>query len=142
MKTWLVDTGAFIGYFDSSDAHHERMVAAFEGVRPKIQTTMQVVTEAIYMLSHTTAGPAALVEFLESTGAVITASSSWQDLRQATALMRKYRDTPMDYPDASLVCLAETLDVRDILTTDERGFRVFRINGRQAFHLVLDNFGG
>ena len=101
---------------------------------------MPVITEAIYMLSHTTDGPAALVDFLEITDAEIATSSSWQDLRKATALMRKYRDTPMDFPDASLVCLAEELNLRNILTTDERGFRVFRIHGRQAFHLVLDDF--
>ena len=140
MKTWLVDTGAFVAYFDSDDAHHERMAAAFEAGRPGIRTTMPVITEAMHMLSHTPDGPAALVEFLETTGAGIAASSSWQDLRKATALMRKYHDIPMDFADASLVCLAEELKLRDILTTDERGFRVFRINGRQSFHLVLDDF--
>ena len=140
MKTCLVDTGAFIAYFDSADARHERVFAAFDAVRPIIRTTMPVITESIYMLNHIADGPAALVEFLETTGAAIAASSGWQDLRKATALMRKYRDAPMDYPDASLVCLAEDLNLRDILTTDERGFRVFRIHGRQSFHLVLDDF--
>ena len=142
MRPWLVDTGGFIGYLDSTDAHHRRVSAAINTVRPVIWTTMPVVAEAMYMLSHIADGPAALVEMLEDADAHIVPTLSWEDLRRCTALMRKYHDLPMDFADASLVRLAEELHVADLLTVDERGFRVFRIHGRQSFHLVLDDFPG
>jgi predicted nucleic acid-binding protein len=34
--------------------------------------------------------------------------------------MRKYRDVPMDYADATLVALAEELDTRKVFTLDLR----------------------
>ena len=57
------------------------------------------------------------------------------DYERMRALMRKYRDLPMDLADASLVRLAEERRVRDVFTLDERDFRVYRIHGRQAFRL-------
>ena len=51
--------------------------------------------------------------------------------------MEKYCDTPMDFADASLVLLAERLQIYAICTLDRRGFSTFRI-GRKPFRLVLD----
>jgi hypothetical protein len=52
--------------------------------------------------------------------------------------MEKYDDTPMDFADATLVLLAEALQVRDVLTLDRRGFSTYRTTKRHAFRLVLD----
>ena len=59
------------------------------------------------------------------------------ELHEAVALMEKYADTPMDFADATLVLLAEDLDVDEILTLDRRGFSVFRIARRRPFRLVV-----
>jgi hypothetical protein len=50
-------------------------------------------------------------------------------------LMSKYRDPPMDLADASLVAVAEELDVRRIFTLD-RGFRIYRWKGKRKFEVV------
>ena len=49
-------------------------------------------------------------------------------------LMAKYKDTPMDLADASLVA-AEVLGVRRIFTVDS-DFVVYRLPGKQAFDIV------
>lgn len=49
--------------------------------------------------------------------------------------MEKYKDTPMDLADASLVVAAETLGLRRIFTLDS-DFYVFRINDRDAFEVI------
>ncbi|HUP02079.1 MAG TPA: hypothetical protein VM737_11230 [Gemmatimonadota bacterium] len=43
----------------------------------------------------------------------------------------------MDFADATLVLLAEALDVDDIFTLDYRGFSVYRTRTRRALRLVL-----
>ena len=58
-------------------------------------------------------------------------------IHAAVDLMARYRDTPMDFADATLVLLADTLGVRDILTLDRRGFRTYRTAKRQSFQLLL-----
>ena len=50
--------------------------------------------------------------------------------------MAKYFDTPMDYADATLVLLADRLEVLDILTLDRRGFSVYRTRKRQALKIL------
>ena len=52
--------------------------------------------------------------------------SGAEDLADAARRMEKYADLPMDYPDATLVLLAERLEVFDVLTLDRRGFKVYR----------------
>jgi predicted nucleic acid-binding protein len=49
--------------------------------------------------------------------------------------MRKYRDTPTDYVDATLVALAEELGVADVFTLDRRGFSAYRWKGRRSFRI-------
>ena len=55
----------------------------------------------------------------------------------AVRLMAQYRDTPMDFADATLVLLAEELGERNILTLDRRGFTTYRTRKDKSFHLVL-----
>lgn len=50
-------------------------------------------------------------------------------------LMEKYRDTPMDLADASLVVAAETLNLTGIFTLDS-DFYVYRIKEIAAFEVV------
>lgn len=140
MNTWIADTGAFVAALDPSDFHHQRVAVALQSERPHLWTTVPVITEALHLLSDATDAPAKLLELLRRTHARIEGAAEWHTLQSAVTLMEKYADLPMDFADASLVVLAEKIGVRDILTTDERGFRVFRINGRQSFHLVLDDF--
>jgi predicted nucleic acid-binding protein len=60
------------------------------------------------------------------------------ELHEAAALMEKYADTPMDFADATLVLLAEALDVHQIVTLDRRGFTTYRTRRRRHLRLVLD----
>ena len=53
--------------------------------------------------------------------------------------MEQYADKPMDLADASLVALAERIDLRKIFTLDRTDFAVYRIKrGHQfeAFHMI------
>ena len=50
-------------------------------------------------------------------------------------LMEKYRDTPMDLADASLVVTAESLSIRQIFTLDG-DFRVYRLSDGSVLDIV------
>jgi hypothetical protein len=50
--------------------------------------------------------------------------------------MEKYRDTPMDFADATLVIAADRVGVTDILTLDRRGFSTYRTAKRKPFRIV------
>ena len=52
--------------------------------------------------------------------------------------MSKYADVPMDFPDATLVWIAELSGTDRILTLDRRGFTSFRYQKNRRFKLLLE----
>lgn len=58
------------------------------------------------------------------------------DLPKIAALLDKYRDLPADFADASLVALAERLNVSCVASVDS-DFAVYRTLGRRAFENVF-----
>jgi len=55
--------------------------------------------------------------------------------KQMRTLMQKYKDTPMDLADASLVTAAEVLNVTRIFTTDS-DFYIYQIGGTKPFEVL------
>ena len=51
------------------------------------------------------------------------------------ALMRRYRDRPMDFADATLVHIAERQSLSLILTIDHDDFETYRIQSRRRFRI-------
>ena len=78
-----------------------------------------------------------LVDFLNTSGTDVEAMMQAAQLRASVALMKKYRDTPMDFADATLVLRANELGFTEILTLDRRGFSTYRTARGQGFRLVL-----
>ena len=79
-----------------------------------------------------------LADFLNATATVVYDLSTAPELDEVVTLMERYRDTPMDYADGTLVRLADALDVFDVLTLDRRGFLTYRAKRNRRFRLVLD----
>ncbi|MNY43259.1 hypothetical protein D3C86_1782040 [compost metagenome] len=71
---------------------------------------------------------------LVDTGAIEVAEPSVHLMQRMKALMEKYKDTPMDLGDASLVALAEDRGITRIFTLDD-DFFAYRV-GRRAFELI------
>lgn len=58
------------------------------------------------------------------------------DLERAADLVQIYADFPLGFVDASIVAMAERLDVTSILTTDRRHFGVVRPAHCERLRLV------
>ena len=129
MRSIVVDTGPLVAWFDPDDKHHHRAERwlKLHGAGFKRYTTLAVLAEALHLIDSAGAG-AALLEWIAAGGLLIVAVEN-ADLRASSARMLRYRDTPMDFADASLLWLADRLGTRSVLTIDERGFGVFRLAG-------------
>lgn len=131
----LLDTGAFVALVDRSEARHADCVAVLERWTGAIVTTEAVLTETLYLVGPAWAAQRICLEFFLR-GAFVLVPSSRQSLTRVAALMEKYRDVPMDFADATLVVLGEELHTDQVFTLDRRGFSVFRLYGRQLFHVA------
>lgn len=121
----LVDAGPLVAILHRDDRRHRECVQALRALRPPLGTTWPVVTEAMYLLGFSTEAQDELWSLIES-GRLHLLGLDASDAPRMRALMRKYRDLPMDLADASLVAVAERDGVNKVFTLDHRDFSVYR----------------
>lgn len=135
----LLDTGPLVALLDRSEPDHDQVQRCMADLRgARFVTTGAVITEAFYFLSDVLHGPASLASFLDLSGTEVRDIFTADALAAAVRWMGKYADIPMDFPDATLVWIAETSGTDGILTLDRRGFSSFRFGNNRRFKLLLD----
>lgn len=134
----LADTGALLAYLDRADRWHDRCRAAFTQLRLPLATSAAVLTELFHLLGDSAREIEAAWGFVRS-GTVTVLPISDRDLADLDALMRRYRDRPMDFADATLVHLAQRESVSTVFTIDHDDFETYRIGGRKKFRILPPN---
>ena len=132
----ICDTGPLVALIDADDVHHTRCRAALPSLSGPLLTTVPCLTEAMHFLGKARGWEAqsALWQFIRR-GALRLHRSDANEESRIAELMEQYRDAPMDFADASLVALAESLHLTQIFTLDSH-FYAYQIDGRQSFEIV------
>jgi uncharacterized protein len=133
----LTDTGPLIALLDADDSHHAGCVAAARSLSPgPLLTTWPCFTEAMYLLGEVGGYvyQAALWN-LRTTGRVVLLDLTREEIDRMVALMEKYKDTPMDLADASLVAVAERRSLRRVFSIDS-DFYIYRLSDGAALEVV------
>jgi len=91
------------------------------------------MTEAMYLMAFSRRAQDGLLEMIQR-GAVAIAPLTGQDVPRLRGLMEKYRDTPMDFADATLVRVAERDGMANVLTLD-KDFVVYRVGRGRTFSI-------
>jgi predicted nucleic acid-binding protein len=141
LRAWLLDTGPLVAYLVASEKDHPKVAARLDSFMGQLFTTSAVITEAMHFVAKARQGPTLLSEFVAQSGLQVRDFSEAGELAEAARRMEKYADVPMDYADATLVLLAESLGIFEILTLDRRGFSAYRSSRGKRFSLVLDQSG-
>lgn len=120
----LTDTGPLVALFDPAD--HGRCAAILSRIEEPLCTTVPVLTEAFHLLAPASIGSQRLMDFVSARGLTVWFLDD-RALIRAFELMLKYADHPMDLADASLVVLAETMNLRKVFTIDRGDFATYRV---------------
>jgi hypothetical protein len=88
----------------------------------------------MHLLADTWRGPDALCDMV-SDGARKLFPLETPDVGRIKQLMQKYRDVPLDFADAALVCAAERDRLTRIVTFD-RHFEIYRLPHRARFTVL------
>lgn len=131
----LVDTGAIVALLNRDDQWHEACVDAFESMHLPLATSAAVLAEVFHLLGDRTRAVNVAWAFLGS-GAVTVLPIDDSDAPSLEALMKKYRDRPMDFADATLVHLAKRERLTTVFTVDRADFSTYRIEGKRKFRVV------
>lgn len=131
----VLDTGPLVALLNRNDAHHRRCVDLFASLTgtPFVPTTVMV--EVCWLLGQ---HPDVEAEFLDAVadGAFTLVAITTADLTRMAELVRQYADFPLGAVDASVVAIAERLDLHEIITLDRRHFSVVRPRHIPAFTLL------
>jgi uncharacterized protein len=124
----LTDAGPLVAILNRRDPYHERCLAASRllGDEPML-TTLPCFGEAMYLLGSAGGYPLqAALWNLRSAGDLFLHEMTVAELDRAAWLMERYKDSPMDFGDASLVAAAETRSLRQVFTLDQHfwGYRL------------------
>ena len=135
----LADSGYFIGLFNPKDHHHVRCKNFFASYIGLTITTWAVFVEVCATLNPTRQKAFfAWASQAQALGYLRIESPPADAVAALWGLMDRYDDLPMDFCDASLVCLATQLKTRRIATVDVRDFSVYRLPDGKPFLHVLD----
>ena len=126
----LCDTGPIVAAALADDDDHHACVELFTGMhlaRRPLLVPGTVVAEVGYLLAR---GAGARVEALFLTaladGDFKLIDLEAQDFRRAAELVEAYADLPLGTTDATVIALAERLELREVATLDHRHFTVVR----------------
>jgi uncharacterized protein len=134
MPSTLVDSGPLVALFNRKDRHHAEALAFVERAKGELITNIPVVVEVAFLLSRNRIGLRNALKWIPA--ATMIDSHTPRDLTRINDVIEKYADLPADFADASLVAMAERLNIRRIATVDS-DFTVYRINGKQPFENVF-----
>jgi len=132
----LLDTGFLYALFDAADRHHQEVISALDSLSMNLLLPDIVLVELAYLLQvrlghremrlcleRIQDGPLELVQLLPT------------DIDRGIALLHTYADIKLDFVDASIVAMAERLQICHILTTDRKDFQIIRPKHCQFFTL-------
>ena len=135
MERVIADTGFVVALANRSDKRHAD-VAPIYLQYPQIWLPQVVLVEVAYLIGRD-AGIATVVKFLQglpsSRFELIAATE--QDLGRTARILEQYTDSRIDFVDASVIAIAERLNIKTVLTIDQRDFRLFRPTHCQSFTL-------
>lgn len=126
----VCDTGPIVAAALDDDDHYHECVELFTGLHlagRRLLVPGTVVAEVGYLLARN-AGARVESLFLQALadGDFQPVDLQPADYRRAAELVRTYADLPLGTTDATVIALAERLDVREVATLDRRHFTVVR----------------
>lgn len=133
----ILDTGVIVAAADTSDRAHHACAALLGGESGPFVTTALVIAEAAYLLDRELGvdAEAALYQSVID-GDLVVESLIAQDWVRVRELVTTYANLHLGGTDASVIAVAERLNVTEIATLDHRHFHVVRPSHTPGFVLL------
>ena len=133
----LLDTSGFLAAQAPDQRRHRECAAVLRDAPGPFVLSPFVVAELDYLVGKLLGVEAELRLLSELVSkAYLHAPFQANDLEEARQVMDRYRELGIGLADASLVVLSRRYSTRDVLTLDERHFRVLTGAGGEPFRLL------
>ena len=131
----ILDTGPWVALIDRSESRHAECVQWLKNFSGSLYSTEAVLTEVLYLLNFSIIAQCAALDFvLKSIVEIVPVNT--KSLKKIKNLMKKYADLPMDFADATIVCLATETGMQNIVTLDSKDFAIYRLPKKKSFTIM------
>ncbi|BDT89333.1 type II toxin-antitoxin system VapC family toxin [Nocardia cyriacigeorgica] len=133
--TLIVDANVLVAVMNRRDKRNQEMRALLSSRSDQFIVTPYVVAEVSYLLQKY-AGAQAEIQFMEAVAnGVFREEFDSKDTDRIIELMRQFASFPLGAADASLIAVAERLQVNDIATVDNH-FRAVKTAGLDYLNVL------
>lgn len=138
----VLDTSGLLAAMFTDQRHHQACAEVLLSSEPPLLLSPFVLAELDYLIGRL-AGVGAELELLEevASGAYDLVPFGGSEIGQCRAVVQRYAEHGIGLADASLVVLARAYGSADILTLDERHFRVLPGAGGRPFRVLPADLG-
>jgi predicted nucleic acid-binding protein len=135
----VVDSGPLLAIATPTDRYHDVCSNALASAHEPLVVSPFVIVEVAHLL-NVKAGPTATAAFVRSLadGSLVVPELVAEDFERSASLIETYASLNIGLVDASVIALAERLDIKTVMTVDRRHFTVVRPRHVAAFELVPD----
>lgn len=126
MIATLLDTGPLIAVVDRDDKHHASCVRLLEELEGPLLLPSTILIEAGWTINRHMGSRVHAQFFDLVTDEFELVDLLRTDVRRMAELVRAYQDARLDPADASVIAIAERLNVTQIATLDRRDFSLVR----------------
>ncbi len=136
METVIADTGFIVALANKADTRHTEARAVYIQ-KTHILLPQTVLVEVAYLLGRD-AGIVIVVAFLKGlpNSRFIISELTDQDIARTAEILEQYAGSRVDFVDATVMAVAERLNITTVLTLDQRDFRLFRPEHCESFTLL------
>ena len=131
----VLDTGPLVAYLRERDKDHAWAIEQLQHIRQPLLTCEAVLTEACFLLRGEPTGIDQIGVYLRE-GLLAVSFEVMPQHDRVFGLMETYRNVPMSFADACLVCMAESLPEARVFTLDS-DFRIYRQHNRKQIPLII-----
>jgi predicted nucleic acid-binding protein len=126
----IADTGLLVGFLDASDQFHGWAIECFSDLHTALTTCEAVIAETEYLAP----GSGPLLMEMVRRGTLRVVPLLPMDAEAIGVVMKRY--PKMQFADACIVRLSETVADAVVYTTDKRDFSVYRRHRNQAIKTI------
>ena len=130
------DTGFVVALVNKSDQKHSEVTKIYQQVR-KILLPQSVLAEVGYLIGRE-AGINPVITFLKGFkySRFELVALTEDDLLKTAEILEQYKDSRIDFVDATIMVIAARFQLETILTLDQRDFRLFRPKHCNSFIIL------
>lgn len=128
----LIDSGPLYALYNPDDCHHKQALKKFKKYQNREWVSSEaVITEVMYFL-NTNSNKQLSLNTAISEGMLSIFEVNNSIRKRIGNILKKYRDLPADYADATLVAYAIENGAYDVFSID-KDFSIYRGASRKAF---------